>query len=123
MKMKDLLQEGRIIQETFKKKTSLNEGIFGDMLKYILKKAAKVELDPEILTNAMDDSFLPKANGEVKRQIYPKMNDEQKAKLEKTFLLIRNDLALEIKNGWITTMEELAKRYVIVSTEKMKNFL
>ena len=121
--MKDLLQEGRIIQETFKKKTSLNEGIFGDMLKYILKKAAKVELDPEILTNAMDDSFLPKANGEVKRQIYPKMNDEQKAKLEKTFLLIRNDLALEIKNGWITTMEELAKRYVIVSTEKMKNFL
>lgn len=126
MKMKDLLSEGRNIQETFKKKSSLNEGIFGDMIKSIIKKAAtvfnRVELDPKILLIALDDSFLPKANDEIKRQLYPKINDKQKAKLETIFSLIRNDLALEIKNGWITTIEELGKRYTIVSTEKMKNF-
>jgi hypothetical protein len=122
MKMKDLIQEGKEIQEKFKKKTSLNEGIFGNMIKSIAKRASKVELNPKILLDVMDGSFLPYANDLVKKELYPKMNDEQKAKLEKTLLLIRHDLESEIRNGWITSVEELGKRYSIVSLEKMKNF-
>ena len=120
--MKDLIQEGKEIQEKFKKKTSLNEGIFGDMIKSIAKRTSKVELDPKILLAVMDGSFLPYANDLIKKELYPKMNDEQKAKLEKTLLLIRHSLESEIRNGWITSVEELGKRYSIVSVEKMKNF-